>query len=118
MPLSVESRGNVLILKLIGEPRSDHLDEASQLLEKKIEESGSSRLMVDLRRYDGAGDLRTAWKEFKLVSSHGDTVDKVGVVGSLAWQKLGTLLVSPFTRATERFFEPDQVDAAFEWLRK
>ena len=40
------------------------------------------------------------------------------VVGSLDWQKLATYLVSPFTKATERFYEPDEQNEAIEWLRE
>ena len=58
------------------------------------------------------------WQELKLVKSHGDRIQKIAVVGSLDWQKLATLLVSPFTKATERFFEPDEQQAAFDWLRE
>ena len=77
---------------------------------------GLERLLVDLRKYDGAGDIATAWEEFKMVATQGDRVHKTAVIGMLDWQKLATLLVSPFTEAEERFFEPDEIDEAIEWL--
>ena len=114
--LSVETRGKIVVLKLIGESRKENFEQAIQLLDEKIEGNDSPRLLVDMRRYDGAADLSTAWAEFKLVATQGDKVDKVAVIGSLDWQKLATLVVSPFTKATERFFEPDDIDDALEWL--
>ena len=96
---------------------SEHLAEADRLLNEKLEGREDAHVLLDLRRYEGAHDLHTAWQEFKLVTHYADRVDKIAVVGSLDWQKLATRLVSPFTRAQERFFEPDEVDEASEWLR-
>ena len=115
--LSVDLRGKVLVLKLVGELKKEHLADADQLLEDKLDENEGANILLDLRRYEGAPDLSTAWQELKLVTTHGDRVEKIAVVGSLDWQKLATLLVSPFTKATERFFEPDEVQTALEWLR-
>lgn len=114
--LSVDQRGKILVVKLIGEVKKEHFAESDKLLDEKIEESGNALVLLDLRRYEGASDLSTAWQELKLVHTHANRVDKIAVVGSLDWQKLATLLVSPFTRATERFFEPDEAQEAHDWL--
>jgi hypothetical protein len=115
--LSVHKRGKVLVLKLIGELLEEHLDEVAHIVEEKIEQGEAALVLLDLTRYAGAHDLRTVWREFKLVSHYADSVEKMAVVGSLDWQKLATFLVSPFTRAHERFFEPDEIDDAYKWLR-
>jgi hypothetical protein len=115
--ISVDQRGKILVIKLLGELEKEHLEEADRLVEEKLEESSGSNVLLDLRKYHGSSDLSTAWQEFKLVTAHGDRVEKIAVVGSFDWQKLATLLVSPFTKATERFFEPDEVQEAMEWLR-
>jgi hypothetical protein len=116
--LSVDRRGNILIIKLMGELEGAHLDEAAELLDEKLTENENLPLLIDLRQYEGAEDLSTAWRHFRLVSDYGDRVERVAVVGSLDWQKLAVLLVSPFTKAKERFFEPDEVDEALRWLRE
>lgn len=116
--LSADYRGKILVLKLSGELKKEHLAETDQLLEDKLEERDDAQILLDLRKYDGAADLSTAWQELKLVTHHGDKVEKIAVIGSLDWQKLATLLVSPFTKATERFFEPDEMQEALEWLRE
>ena len=116
--LSVDQRGKILVIKLRGELEKEHLAEADRLVEEKIDESHGANILLDLRSYDGSPDLSTAWQEFKLITTHGDRVERIAVVGSLDWQKLATLLVSPFTKATERFFEPDEVQEAMEWLRE
>jgi hypothetical protein len=74
--LSADYKGKILVLKMVGEFKKEHVAESDQLLD-----------------------------------------DKIAVVGSLDWQKLATLLVSPFTRAMERFFEPDEMQEALDWLR-
>ena len=116
--LSVDRRGKILIIKLRGELKSEHLDEAAELIDDKLTQNEDVPLLIDLRKYDGAEDFSTAWRHFKLVSKYGDRVEKIAVVGALDWQRLGTFLVSPFTKAKERFFEPDEVDDALRWLRE
>ena len=116
--LSVDQRGKILVIKLLGELEKEHLEESDKLLDEKLDESEGSNILLDLRKYDGAPDLSTAWQELKLVTSHGDRVEKIAVVGSFDWQKLATFLVSPFTKAKERFFEPDEAQEAMEWLRE
>ena len=116
--LSADYRGKILVLKMMGELKEEHLEEADQLIEDKLEGNDDARVLVDLRQYEGASDLSTAWKQFKLITMHGDRVKNIAGVGSLDWQKLATYLVSPFTKATERFYEPDEQNEAFEWLRE
>lgn len=116
--LSADYQGKILVLKLTGELKSEQIAESDDLLDEKLEGNDDARVLLDLRRYDGASDLGTAWQELKLVKTYGDRVRKIAVLGSLDWQKLATLLVSPFTSATERFFEPDEIQNALEWLRE
>jgi hypothetical protein len=109
-------RGKVLVIRPTGELESDQLEGVAELLERKIEKDHNTLVLLDLRRYEGAHDLETAWRELRLVTHYADKVEKIAVIGSLDWQKLATALVSPFTRAEERFFEPDEMEAASKWL--
>lgn len=116
--LSVDKRGKILVIKLLGELKKEHLEESDRLLDEKLDETEGSNILLDLRKYHGSSDLSTAWRELKLVTTHGDRVEKIAVIGSFDWQKLATFLVSPFTKAKERFFEPDDAQEAMEWLRE
>ncbi|MGB5159491.1 MAG: STAS/SEC14 domain-containing protein, partial [Thermoanaerobaculia bacterium] len=86
--LSADYRGKILVLKLSGELKKEHLAEADELIDDKLDERESPPILLDLRRYEGAEDLSTAWQELKLLTTHGDRVEKIAVVGSLDWQKL------------------------------
>jgi len=116
--LSADYQGKILVLKLAGEPKKENLAEADRLLEDKLSERDTPPILLDLRKYEGASDLSTAWQELKLMTTHGNRVEKIAVVGSLDWQKLVTLLVSSFMKAKERFFEPDEIQEALDWLRE
>ena len=116
--LSVRSRGKILVIKLHGELTPEHLAQTDELLQEKLEGKEDAHVLLDLRRYEGAADLETAWKELGLVNTHASRVARIAVVGALDWQKLMTFLVSPFTLAKERFFEPREMDEALRWLRR
>jgi hypothetical protein len=116
--LSADQRGKILVLKLTGDLKKEHLADSDRLLDEKLEGNEDARVLLDLRRYEGASDLGGAWQELKLITSHTHRVERIAVLGSLDWQKLATFLVSPFTRATERFFEPDELQEALAWLRE
>ncbi len=66
---------------------------------RSCRDSEDALVMVDMRRYEGAEDLKTLWEEFRFVTSNKNSVDKIAIIGKLDWQKLATLIVSPFTRA-------------------
>ena len=115
--LSIQTRGRYLELKMTGVLKHEDLEEASEMVDDKLEELENAHLLVDMRRYEGAEDFKTLWEEFKLVTSNRNSIEKIAIVGDLDWQKLATLIVSPFTRAKERFFESDEMDEALKWLR-
>ncbi len=115
--LSVQTRGKILVVKLTGVLEHGHLQEANDLVEEKLQGLENARVMVDMRHYEGAEDFKTLWEEFKFVTTNRDGVEKIAVIGELDWQKLATLIVSPFTHAHEKFFEPEEMDDALQWLR-
>ena len=116
--LSADFRGKILVLKLVGELTKEQVAGADKMLEEKLEGIEDRNILIDLRKYEGASNLSTAWMELQLVTTHANKVDKIAVIGSLDWQKLAMHLVSPFTRATEVFFEPDHLEEALDWLRE
>ncbi|MDX1383691.1 MAG: STAS/SEC14 domain-containing protein [Thermoanaerobaculia bacterium] len=116
--MAVETRGKILVLKMSGILKREHLDDAQHLVDEKLSEVEHARVLVDMRKYEGAEDFRTLWEEFRLVTANRNTVERIAVIGRLDWQKLATLIVSPFTRATEKFFEPEEMAEALEWLRE
>ena len=109
--LSIQTRGRYLELKMTGVLKHEDLEEASEMVDDKLEDLENAHLLVDMRRYEGAENLKTMWDEFKLVTANRNSVEKIAIVGRLDWQKLATLIVSPFTRAKEKFFEPEEIDA-------
>lgn len=115
--LSVQTRGNILVVKMIGVLDLEHIQQANDLVDEKLEGLQDALLLVDMRRYEGAEDLKTLWEEFRFVTANKNSVAKVAIIGNLDWQKLATLIVSPFTRAKEKFFEPEEMDDALKWLR-
>ena len=72
--LSADYRGKILVLKLVGEFKSEHVADADRLLDDKLEERESPPILLDLRRYEGASDLSAAWQELKLMATHGDRI--------------------------------------------
>ena len=79
--LSVDQRGKILVIKLLGELKKEHLEESDRLVDEKLDESEGSNILLDLRKYHGSSDLSTAWQELKLATT-GDksAVDPVPIV--------------------------------------
>ena len=86
--LSVETRGKILVLKMIGVLKQEHLDAASDLVNEKLQETENGLILVDMRRYEGAEDLKTMWKEFKLITANSASENAV-----IAQQKVGEELL-------------------------
>jgi hypothetical protein len=63
------------------------------------------------------GSLRAAWDDIKFGIRHGSDVDRIAFVGGHRWDKWMAMCCRPFTRASVRYFDATEIEAAREWLR-
>ena len=78
---------------------------------------GSVRLLVQFEDFHG-WDLHGAWDDFKFGIEHYADTERIAVIGDQRWEQWMTLLWKPFSRAEIRYFDGDETDQAWAWIRE
>jgi len=83
--------------------------------EQWIKEHGNVRLLVLMHDFHGwhAGAL---WEDVKFDMHHFADFDRIAFVGEKKWQEYMSSFCKPFTKATVRYFEADELGKAKSWL--
>jgi hypothetical protein len=85
--------------------------------ERLIAQFGKVRILVIMHDFDGwsAGAL---WNGIQWNSKRFNRVERLAVVGEKAWHRWMTGFCRALTSARVRYFTPDQLDEANEWLNR
>ena len=88
-------------------------------LDETIAASGKINLLVLMGDFEGWGGLDAAKADFELSTQQYRQVEKAAFISDKKWQQWMIKLMDPFTRRTdEKFFEPDQLEAAWQWVKE
>ncbi len=86
-------------------------------IEHDIQKNGKVRILFRMRDFHGwnAGGL---WEDTKFYFKHFSDIERLAMVGDKKWEKGMATLCKPFTTATVRFFTPDEIESARQWLQE
>ncbi len=106
---------NVLMVQGI-----DHLVKSDyKLLVSKTDEAvarfGRISMPVELRKFKG-WTMEALWEDLKFDIKHFNDIDRLAVVGEKKWGKGLAIFSKPFTKATVRYFDLSEFDAAKSWV--
>ena len=108
---------NVIEVTLTGELTAADYEAFAPRTAALLDRFGKVRMLVILRDFHGwtAGAL---WEDVKFDVKHFDDVDRLAIVGDSAWERGMTAFCKPFTTATVKYFDLDELDAARAWVRE
>jgi len=105
--------------KVSGKVTSEDYDVLLPQLDRAIAASGKINMLVVMGGFEGWAGLEAAKADFELGTHQYRQVEKAAFIGEKKWQKWAIKMMDPFTRRTEeRFFEPDQLDEAWQWVKE
>jgi hypothetical protein len=112
------SSGEVVGYKVVGKVTAEDYDQLEPEIRALVEEHDSDvRVLIDLQEF--AGEEVRAWlPDLKFGHRFHDDIAKMAIVGDKRWQEWMTMLVDPFYSRDAKFFDSDQIDAAWTWLQK
>lgn len=112
------SSGKVVGVKVSGRLSADDIKALGQHLETVIKETGGPiRLLADMTDYDGM-DFAAFWEDLAFSLTHMRDFERVVAVGDQTWIEWWIKAANPLVKAEARHFPPDQIDAAWAWLRE
>ena len=85
-------------------------------LEERIVEHRRIRLLVDLEGFEG-WDLLAAWDDFTFGMTHWHHFEKMAIVGDRTWEETAAKAMDLLMRSEVRFFEIQNRDAAWDWIK-
>ena len=84
-------------------------------IERAVREQGALRILLEMHDFHG-WKLAAAWEDTKFGLRHYHDIDRIAMVGDKAWQHGMAVFCKPFTKATIRYFDRSNSDAAKTWI--
>ncbi len=107
--------GKILEIALTGKLVKEDYNTFVPAVDRALEQHGKIRMLVLMHDFHG-WTASAAWEDTKFGVRHFHDIDRLAMVGETKWQHGMAIFCKPFTTATVRYFEHDQVDAARAWL--
>jgi universal stress protein A len=86
-------------------------------IEELIQQNRPISLLLELEDFHG-WEPKAAWDDFRFGMAHDKDFERIAIVGENTWQKWMAMLGNAFTDARVRFFNRDQLQEAWDWLRE
>jgi len=112
-----KSKGKVIGYELSGKLHDDDYKVLVPEVEAVIAKEGSVRILMHLIDFKG-WDLHAAWDDMKFGIQHCHDFERVAIVGDKTWEEWMAKLSSPFTASGSRFFDPTDIDGAWDWINE
>ena len=114
-----ESTESCLGFSISGKVAAEDYDVLVPKMDEAISVHGKINLLVVIENFEGYASLDAAKDDFKFGTQQYRQVEKAAYVGDKKRQEWAVKLMNPFTRHTdERFFEPDQLEEAWQWVKE
>ncbi len=107
--------GKTLEITLAGKLVREDYDTFVPTVERAIETHGKIRMLVVMHDFHG-WTASAAWEDTKFAARHFRDIERLAMVGETKWQHGMAVFCKPFTTATVRYFERDELEAARAWL--
>ncbi len=106
---------NILFIKVSGQVDEDYYDVILPYLEQKTDKAGSINILIEFENFDQF-DPADLWKDFKVDVKHFHKLNRIAIVGKDQWMKWITELTKPFAAARIKYFKPEAIGKAYEWV--
>ena len=109
-----EKNGGELEVLVTGKLVKEDYDALVPTVDRAIERYGKIRMLIVMHDFHG-WTASAFWEDTKFGARHFRDIERLAMVGETKWQH-GMTISKPFTTATVRYFDHDQVEAARAWL--
>lgn len=114
-----ESTETCIGFRVSGEVTAEDYAGLVPKLDEAIAAHGKINLLMVMGDFEGWSGMDAAKADLDLGTHQYRQVEKAAFVGSKNWQKWIIGALNPFTRRTdERYFNPDELDAAWDWIKE
>jgi len=108
---------NIFAVKVSGRLTDADYQQFLPQLEDLIGQFRTISLLLELEDFHG-WEPKAAWDDFRFGMKHDQDFQRVAIVGEKTWHKWMTMLGNAFADTSVRFFNRDQLQEAWDWLRE
>jgi ABC-type Fe3+-citrate transport system substrate-binding protein len=107
----------LLTIKAVGILSHNDYEEITPMIDSAVEGIPNPRIraIVDCTELDG-WELEAAWDDLKIGLKHGNEFEKIAIINSKTWIKVGSIIAAWFIQGEVKNFE-NEIEA-FEWLNE
>jgi hypothetical protein len=115
--ITIAEEGKNVFVTLHGKLESQDYDHFVPEVDRLTKKYGKIRMLVELVDFHGwtAGAL---WEDTKFAARHFSDIERLAIVGDQKWEKGMAVFCKPFTLASVRYFDRQEIDKARDWLDK
>lgn len=106
---------NILFVQAAGKLEREDYERFTPVVEEMMNKVGKVNMLVELTDFHG-WDVGALWEDIQFDAKHFSDIKRLAIVGEKTWQKGMAAFCKPFTTAEIRYFTPDQLDEARQWL--
>jgi SpoIIAA-like len=119
MAIELKTTGDdgILEVLLTGKLVKEDYNTFVPAVDQAIKAHGKLRMLVVMHDFHG-WTVSAAWEDTKFGMRHFRDIDRLAMVGETKWQHGMAIFCKPFTTATVRYFEHDQIKVARAWLNE
>ena len=111
-----ESENGYIGIKIQRKLTPDDFKLLLSYLARLKEEVGTIRLLWDMTECEGLNS-QELWENLTQQLHQFHEIPRVAVVGERHWMECGTKVFYPLLRTTVKYFDPDQREKAWKWLK-
>ncbi len=115
--MGIERVGDEMFVsfKAVGKLTHEDYETITPVIDKALEgiKAPKVKMLFDASEFEG-WELRAAWDDFNIGLKHGNSFEKIAIVGNKKWMEITVKIASWFIDAEVEVF--DSVEKALEWL--
>jgi SpoIIAA-like len=117
MPVQIEHEtDDIYVLRISGILKQSEFSAEQTAVARKIDSGSKPRLLFILENFDG-WERGADWNDLDFMISHGVKISKIAIVGEPRWETLALAFAGAgVRRAPVKFFPPNELEQAKEWL--
>jgi hypothetical protein len=109
-------KGDVLALKITGEIEEKEKSELTRIVEKRIKERGSIRILIAAEHYPSFNSAEDLYSDLNFVVRFSSEIERMAVVGDRPWKSTWVALFGLFSSIDARYFSKEDFEEAWQWL--
>jgi hypothetical protein len=115
--ISKENEKMILKVKVSDKLSKEDYDRFVPEAESLIEKNGKINVLFEMHDFHG-WQIGALWEDIKFDAKHFSNIERLAFVGDKKWEKGMSIFCKPFTTAKIRYFEHNEINEAFKWLKQ